>query len=90
MKLNEKQIAAALQNLEGWTQHEDEIRKTFQFENFGDAMVWVNRVAELAHEMDHHPDIDIRFSTVHLALSTHSQKGLTKKDFRLAAQIDEL
>ena len=48
----------------------------------------MNRVAALADEMDHHPDIDIRYSTVHLSLTTHSANGLTEKDLKLAEAVD--
>ncbi|HEX8550483.1 MAG TPA: 4a-hydroxytetrahydrobiopterin dehydratase [Abditibacteriaceae bacterium] len=89
MKLEQKQIDTALQSLDGWTQYNDEIGKTFLFADFGDAMVFVNRVAELAQEANHHPDIDIRYNSVKLALSTHSEGGLTKKDINLARQIEE-
>jgi len=53
-------------------------------------MNYVNRLAVLAEITNHHPDIDIRWNTVHLSLSTHSKGGLTEKDFALARQIDAL
>jgi 4a-hydroxytetrahydrobiopterin dehydratase len=90
MKLEPRHLDAALSSLAGWTQHENAIVKTFRFIDFGDAMVFVNRVAELAQQADHHPDIDIRFNAVKLALSTHSAGGLTSKDTKLAAQIEGL
>jgi 4a-hydroxytetrahydrobiopterin dehydratase len=88
--LTQLQIDDALQNLSGWTQHGDEIRKQYQFDDFAAAMTFVNRVAELAEEAEHHPDIDIRYNKVTLALSTHSAGGLTKKDVELAQQIEAL
>ena len=58
------------------------------FESFPAAISFVNRVADLAEKADHHPDIDIRYDRVRLRLSTHSEGGLTRRDFDLAAQID--
>jgi 4a-hydroxytetrahydrobiopterin dehydratase len=66
------------------------ISRTFTFENFSDAMVFVNRAAEIAEEENHHPDIEIVYNKVTLSLSTHSAQGLTVKDFALAAKIDAL
>ena len=66
----------------------DIIRKTFTLDSFADAVAFVNRIAELAERADHHPDIDIRYDRVACALSTHSEGGLTRKDFDLARQLD--
>lgn len=87
-RLSEEQVAARLGELDGWQREGDEIRKQYGFDGFGEAMEFVNRIAGLAEEMDHHPDIDIRFDTVALALSTHSAGGLTERDFQLAGRID--
>ncbi|MDP2885748.1 MAG: 4a-hydroxytetrahydrobiopterin dehydratase [Ignavibacteria bacterium] len=67
-----------------------QIRKLIEFADFVHAMAFVNSVALLAEKFNHHPDIDIRWNKVHLALSTHSAGGLTELDFRLAKAIDEL
>jgi 4a-hydroxytetrahydrobiopterin dehydratase len=90
MKLEQAQIGAALQDLSDWTQNGDAISRTWKFADFGDAMVFVNRVAELAQLANHHPDIDIRYSEVKLSLSSHDAGGLTRRDFKLAKQIDEI
>ncbi|HMD46219.1 MAG TPA: 4a-hydroxytetrahydrobiopterin dehydratase [Acidimicrobiales bacterium] len=58
--------------------------------DFAEALAFVNEVGELAEAADHHPDIDIRWNTVTLRLSTHSAGGLTGKDLDLAASIDQL
>ena len=63
--------------------------RVFKFEDFLAAMRFVNKVAELAESAGHHPDIDIRYSKVRLALVTHDAGGLTSKDFDLAAQADK-
>lgn len=88
--LTEEQIAQRMKELKDWTRAGNEIRKTVKRKNFIHAMGFVNSVAILAEKMDHHPDIDIRWNTVHLTLSTHSAGGLTDYDFDLAKQFDEL
>ena len=89
-KLTPPQISNGLQTLSGWTQNGDAIGKQYVFDDFAAAMTFVNRVAELAEEADHHPDIDIRYSKVTLVLSTHDSGGITEKDFALAAEADRL
>lgn len=64
------------------------IRKQFKFTSFRDSIVFVNRVATLADQADHHPDLDIRYDKVLLTLSTHSASGLTQKDLDLARSVD--
>lgn len=83
-------IEARLGRLDGWSREGNEIRRTFEFDSFPRAIAFVNRVADAAEAADHHPDMDIRFSRVTLALSTHSAGGLTRRDFDLAAKIDQL
>lgn len=90
MKLDQPQITAALQEIPDWRQSADTIIRTFKFADFGDSMVFVNRVAALAEDANHHPDIDIRYDKVTLALSSHDAGGLTKKDFKLAKEVGEL
>lgn len=90
MKLSSDEIRKALAGHPGWSLHEDSIKREFAFKDFTEAMGFVNHVAELAEEASHHPDIDIRWNQVTLALSTHSEGGLTEKDFSLAGQIDAL
>ena len=66
------------------------IKRTFEFEGFMDAMEFVNTVADVAAEADHHPDIDIRWNKVRLVLVTHSAGGLTDLDVEMAQRIDRL
>ncbi len=68
----------------------DKIEKLFKFKDFKEAMLFVNEVAEIAEEQDHHPDIFIQWNKVTLTLWTHAIKGLFENDFILAAKIDEL
>lgn len=71
-----------------WSLDGEEIAKTFEFGDFSEAMGFVTRVAIAAEKADHHPDIDIRWNSVSLTLTTHSAKGLTEKDTNLASTID--
>ena len=87
-KLTQVQIKSALRKVPEWKKRRSEITRTYQFKDFVAAVKFVNRVAKLAEEAWHHPDIDIRWNKVTLVLSTHSEGGLTGKDFNLAKQID--
>jgi 4a-hydroxytetrahydrobiopterin dehydratase len=80
-------IEERLARLPGWERTGNAIRRTWTFADFKGSMAFVNRVAALAEEMDHHPDIDIRYSRVTLVLSTHDAGGLTARDFALAEKI---
>jgi len=73
-----------------WERQGDELVKTRRGKNFAAALAYVNAVGALAEAMDHHPDIDIRWNTVTLRLTTHSAGGLTRLDLDLARQIDAL
>jgi 4a-hydroxytetrahydrobiopterin dehydratase len=85
--LSESEIASRLAGIPGWQRRGSEITRTFAFADFKGSMVFVNRVAGLAEAMDHHPDIDIRYSKVTLTLTTHDASGLTARDFALAEAI---
>ncbi|MSU76083.1 4a-hydroxytetrahydrobiopterin dehydratase [Patescibacteria group bacterium] len=84
------EIDSRLGPLEGWSASGTSITKTFEFEDFGQAMDFVNHVASAAEEQDHHPDIDIRFNKVTLNLSSHDAGGVTEKDIKLAEAIEEI
>ena len=86
-RLNEPEIARRLASLPGWERQGDEIRRTFVFPDFKASLAFVNRVGALAEAADHHPDIDIRYSRVTLALTTHDAGGLTARDFELAEKV---
>lgn len=73
-----------------WELEKKHIERTFEFDDFADAIDFVNAVAEVAEEEEHHPDIDIRYNKVRLVLSTHSKGGVTELDFGLAERIDTL
>ena len=89
-KMDPAQIATAMAAVPQWKQTGDVISRTFQFKDFPAAMKFANAVAELAEAAWHHPDMDIRWNKVTLALTTHDTGGLTQKDFDLARQFDQL
>ena len=89
-RLDDAAIGAGLGELAGWSRVGDEIRKEFERAGFADAVAFVVRVGFLAEAANHHPDIDIRWRTVHVALTTHDVGGLSALDFELAARIDEV
>lgn len=88
--LSEQQIATKLRGLSKWKRNGNSIVRTITAKDFVRAMGFVQSVALLAEKADHHPDIDIRWNKVTLVLSTHSEGGLTEKDFTLAALINSL
>ena len=87
--LTENEIAEGLAKLDGWAQDGNQIVKQFKFKNFVHSMGFVTKVGILAERVDHHPDILIEYSKVTITLSTHSEGGLTEKDFSLAGEIEE-
>jgi 4a-hydroxytetrahydrobiopterin dehydratase len=90
MLLSEQDIMQNLSSLDGWEQSGIEIEKQFKFKNFIHSIGFVNKVAILAEKADHHPDILVQYSKVKLVLSTHSEGGITEKDFSLANQIENI
>jgi 4a-hydroxytetrahydrobiopterin dehydratase len=88
MKLSNEEIAARLKQLQGWTRDGDAIRKQFTFAGFPEAVQFVARLVPGAEGADHHPDITINYKRVTLSYSTHSEGGVTAKDFEGAAMAD--
>ena len=88
--LSDTEVATHLSALPMWRVDAGELVRAFQFGDFCAALRFVNQVGVLAEEAGHHPDIDIRYNKVRLALVTHDAGGLTTKDFDLAAQVDQL
>ena len=88
--LSAQQVASHLSTVPAWQVEAGELVRTFQFKDFRAALRFVNQLAELAEAAGHHPDIDIRYNRVRLALVTHDAGGLTSKDFDLAARTDKL
>jgi 4a-hydroxytetrahydrobiopterin dehydratase len=87
-KLSEDQIQQRMKDVPGWSRQGDAIRKEFSFEGFLQAIAFVNRLAPDAEAADHHPDILINYRRVTLTYSTHSEGGLTDKDFDGARMAD--
>ena len=87
-KLSAEQVEENLAELAQWSLNGDSLQRTFAFDDFTAAMAFVNRVAELAEQMQHHPDIMIRYNKVTLSLTTHDASGLTEKDMALARATD--
>ncbi|MEO5711102.1 MAG: 4a-hydroxytetrahydrobiopterin dehydratase [Nocardioidaceae bacterium] len=89
--LPQDEIDAALAgDLSDWHQDGDAITREIHASTFLGGITLVQRVAEAAEALDHHPDIDVRYTTLTFTLSTHSEGGITAKDLDLAAQIDGL
>lgn len=79
--LSSQEIDAQLKTLDGWTREANTIRKQFTFKGFPEAVGFVNRLVPEAERADHHPDITINYRRVTLSYATHSEGGLTQKDF---------
>ena len=90
MLLNDEQVSDALDGLDGWRREGDAIVRTAELASFPAAIDAVRRIAEIAEARDHHPDIDIRWRTVTLRCSTHSEGGITGKDVDLAREINRV
>src|SRR3954451_14040221 len=88
--LTDDQLTEALSHLADWRQDGTTLVRTGEMDSFVRAIQVVNRVAEIAENTDHHPDIDIRWRTLVFHLSTHSAGGLTAKDVALATEIDSV
>ena len=89
-KLSHADVDDRVKSLSGWSLQGDEIRKQYTFKDFPGAIAFVNRLAPEAEAVDHHPDILINYKRVTLTYSTHSEGGLTDKDFAGAATADRL
>ncbi|MFA6234901.1 MAG: 4a-hydroxytetrahydrobiopterin dehydratase [Bacteroidota bacterium] len=86
--LDSQQISRELAAMAGWTVASGQITKKFKAPSFHRAIGFVAQIGILAEKADHHPDIDIRYDTVTIALSTHSEGGITEKDVAMAREID--
>ncbi len=87
-RLDDDAVTARLAALPGWDRSGDEIVRTFECPDFPAAIAFVVRIGFLAEAKDHHPDLDVRWRRVRVALTTHDLDGLSDWDFELAAQID--
>ena len=90
IKMSAEQISAGLESHSEWIELNNQIQRTFEFDDFVGSMKFVNAVAEYAEEVQHHPDVLIRYNKVTLTVSTHDANGITYKDFELAVKSDGL
>lgn len=88
--LSDAEIADRLGEVREWVRAGAAIERTWVFRDFPEALVFINRVGELAEQANHHPDIHNSWNRVTLSLTTHDRGGLTDKDFDLAKKIDGL
>ena len=88
--LGADELRTALAELDGWAGDPTGISRGAELASFPGAIAVVDRVAEVAEELDHHPDIDIRWRRLRFTLSTHSAGGVTAKDLDLARRIDAI
>jgi 4a-hydroxytetrahydrobiopterin dehydratase len=86
--LSAREISSRLSKMEGWELSDKTIKKDFKFDDFKQAIAFINKVAAAAEELNHHPDIHNSYNKVSISLSTHSEGGLTDKDFHLATKTD--
>ena len=89
-KLSDLEIQRALGSLPGWARRGEVLTKTFTFPTFAEGIEFVQRVARAADAVEHHPDIDIRYTKILCTLSTHDAGGITQADLSLAATIESL
>ena len=85
--LNASEVDALLQQNPEWKLESGKLVRDWTFENFVQAMTFVNRVAELAEAAGHHPDIDIRYNQVRLGLISHDAGGITTRDAKMAVRL---
>jgi 4a-hydroxytetrahydrobiopterin dehydratase len=88
--LSDAELTEALAGLPEWARHGEVIEKTYELPTFPAAIAFVGRIAECAEAANHHPDLDIRYRKVRVALSTHDEGGITEKDVALATEIEGL
>lgn len=87
-KLSDLEIRRALASLPGWSRKGDVLTKTYSFARFADGIRFVDQVAQIADAMNHHPDIDVRYTNITFSLSTHDAGGITQHDLDLAKAIE--
>jgi 4a-hydroxytetrahydrobiopterin dehydratase len=90
VRLSDLEIQRALGALPGWSRRRNVLTKTFIWPTFAQGIEFVGRVAKAADAMNHHPDIDIRYTKVTCALSTHDAGGITELDLKLAGEIERV
>ena len=89
-RLSPDEVAAALRGLPQWSGDVSGLHRTVQLASFPAAVAAIVAIADVAEELDHHPDVDLRFRTLHLTLVSHSEQGVSELDVELARRIDAL
>jgi len=89
-RLGAEEIEERLSRLDGWSRQGEMLVRERKGENFLGSLEFVNRLAPVAEDMNHHPDLAISWDTVTVTITTHSEGGLTERDFTLAERIDAL
>jgi 4a-hydroxytetrahydrobiopterin dehydratase len=88
--LSDDEIRTALADLPGWRHAKGEIFKQFQFDSFMDAIAFIDRLADRAEELDHHPDLENHYNRVRVGLHTWAEDAVTEKDITLAHHIEQV
>jgi len=89
--LSDEDVQARLAELdEGWEKYGNSLRREFKFDDFSGAVEFVNRLTPTANELNHHPDVFLSSGVARVSLISHSEHGITEKDFELAKKLDEL
>jgi 4a-hydroxytetrahydrobiopterin dehydratase len=88
--LGDAEITSGLSTLSGWQRDGDAIVKAYECASFADAVAFVVRIGFLAEKANHHPDLDVRWRTVRVVLSSHDAGGITERDFSLAQEIEAI
>ena len=88
--LTDSEISARMADIPDWARDGDAMSRTVRFDTFADGIDFISRLAPVADDADHHPDIDIRYRNVKFALTSHDSGGITDRDFTMAAKIDGL
>ena len=83
-------IQERLKEIKGWKLKDNRIEKVYRFKQYMDGIAFVDKLAELAEKEEHHPDIEIIYTTVTVALTTHDAGGITNYDIRMAKKINQL
>ncbi len=89
-KLSQEQVEQRVEHMSEWSLSNDAIQRNYSFDDFNDAIAFVNRIAEHAEAVQHHPDILVRYNKVTLTLSTHDAGGVTERDFEFANVADDM
>ena len=89
-KLTTEEIESRLTKMDGWMAEDGKLKKSYKFENFAGSLAFVNKAGAIAERHDHHPDITFGWGYADFVITTHSEGGITEKDFALAGGIDAI